>query len=177
LIFNKNVSLLSLKLENANDLSTLANNKRVWDNLRDYMPFPYTLEDAQTFIEANKDLDPPLAFGIHFQNDFCGVIGINQMKDVYSHSAEIGYWLGEPFWGQGIMSEAVSLMIKHCFNELNIIRICTGVFDYNKASVKVLEKNGFEYEGSFKLGVQKNGKLVDELRYGLINPKHLQLSK
>lgn len=166
------VDIKKLSLDNAEILSSLANNKKIWDNLRDYIPYPYTVEDANDFIKAQIEVDPTITFGIHFNDDFCGIIGINKMKDVYSHSAEIGYWIGEPYWGKGITTKAVKLMVDYCFETLSLIRLYTGVFDFNKASMIVLEKNGFQHEGSLKLAVKKNGKLVDEIRYGLINPNH-----
>lgn len=166
------VTLKKLESANAPLLSKYANNKKVWDNLRDYMPFPYTIKHAEEFIELNQNIDPATAFGIYYQDAFCGIIGVNLMKDVYSHVAEIGYWIGEPYWGKGIMTIAVKLMVKHCFDNLGLIRLHTGVFEYNKASMKVLENAGFVKEGAFILGVRKNNKLVDELRYGLINPAH-----
>lgn len=167
-----NVRLEPLRKEFIPDIAKNANNKKVWDNLRDYMPFPYTEKDAEGFVDQNMDRDVDIAFAILFNNQFAGVIGINPMTDVYRHSAEIGYWLGEPYWGKGIMSKALELMVDHCFNKLEIVRLHTGVFEYNKVSGRVLEKNGFVYEGAFKLGVQKNGQLVDELRYGMINPNY-----
>ena len=153
-------------------LSMHANNKKVWDNLRDYMPFPYTLQHAKDFIALQAKQDPPTAFGIHYKQEFCGIIGVSPMSDVYSHVAEIGYWLGEEYWGKGIMTHALNLMVDHCFETLGFIRLHTGVFGYNHASMKVLENAGFKHEGAFVMGVKKNGKLVDEVRYGIINPAH-----
>ena len=86
-------------------------------------------------------------------------------KDVYQKSAEIGYWIGEPFWGKGIATKAVELITKYGFDELNLNRIYTGVFEYNIVSMKVLEKNGFQKEGIFKNAVLKNDKVYDEHRF------------
>jgi len=84
---------------------------------------------------------------------------------VYSKSAEIGYWVGEPFRNKGIVTAAVKLMTEYGFNTLNLIRVHTGIFEYNTASMRVLEKNGFDKEGVFKRSVFKNGKIWDEHRY------------
>ncbi len=151
------------------ELARLANNKNVWDNLRDYIPFPYTEKDAESFIRLNLKENPQQNFGIAFDNELCGVIGLIPQKDVYRKSAEIGYWLGEPFWGKGIATEAVRQITEYGFARLGIIRIYSGVFDYNIASMKVLEKNGFKKEGIFRNAIIKNGKVFDEHRYYLLN--------
>ena len=93
------------------------------------------------------------------------MIGLIVQKDVYRKSAEIGYWIGEPFWGMGIATKAVEPITEYGFMELELNRIYTGVFEYNTASMKVLEKNGFEKEGIFKDAIFKNSKVYDEHRF------------
>ena len=103
------------------------------------------------------------------EGEIIGSIGLVLQSDVYKLTAEIGYWIGEPYWGKGITTKAVQLITEYGFNELGLVRIYTGVFDFNKASQKVLEKAGFKLESIFEKSVVKNNKICDEYRYGLIN--------
>lgn len=93
------------------------------------------------------------------------MISIIEQSDIYRHSAELGYWLGEPYWGKGIVTEAVKMISSYGFNELKIERIFAGVFDFNKASINVLQKNGYQLEGISKNGVIKNNIIRDEHRF------------
>jgi [ribosomal protein S5]-alanine N-acetyltransferase len=149
-------------------MAKLLNNKKVWDNLRDYIPYPYSESDAQFFIDLVKIEKPQMTFSIDFKEEFCGIIGLVGQKDVYQKTAEIGYWIGEPFWNKGIATTAVKLITEYGLNQLNFIRIHTGVFEYNLGSMKVLEKNGYEKDGIFKKSVFKNGKVWNEHRYSKI---------
>ncbi len=159
------IRIRSLKESDAGQLSKLANNKKIWDNLRDYIPFPYKESDADFFVNLTLAEDPKQTFGIEYQGALCGVIGLAIQKDVYQKSAEIGYWIGEPFWGQGIATKALALITTYGFDKLDLHRIYTGVFEFNTASMKVLEKNGYQKEGIFKNAVIKNGEVCDEHRF------------
>lgn len=152
----------------ATALAPLANNKKVWDNLRDYIPYPYSIADARAFIASTREESPPLTFGIFYRQECCGVIGLVPQQDVYRKNAEIGYWIGEPYWRRGIASVAVKLITSYGFWQLNLKRIQAGIFEYNKASMKVLEKNGYQKEGIFKKSVIKNGEFWNEHRYAII---------
>jgi [ribosomal protein S5]-alanine N-acetyltransferase len=149
-------------------LAELADNEKVWINLRDRFPHPYTVTDAEQFIEMAMELHPPQLFAIEYDGVYVGNIGLNIRDDVYRLSAEIGYFIGEPYWNKGITTRAVNLMCVYGFNELELIRIDTGVFDYNLPSQRVLEKCGFVKEAVFKHSVIKNGKICDEVRYAKI---------
>lgn len=168
------INIRPLQTSDKADLAKLANNKKVWDNLRDYIPFPYEESDAQFFINLTKDKNPQQTFGITYKQTLCGVIGLVIQKDVYQKSAEIGYWIGEPFWGKGIATKAVALITHYGFNELYLNRIYTGVFQYNIASMKVLEKNGYQKEGIFKNAIIKNNKVCDEHRFYKLNEKSIK---
>jgi [ribosomal protein S5]-alanine N-acetyltransferase len=139
--------------------------KKIWDNLRNYIPHPYTQTDADRFIGQCLLESPPLTFAIEYKGSLCGVIGLAAQKHVYRKSAEIGYWIGEPFWNRGIATIAVKLISEYGFNKLNLVRIFTAVFEYNPTSMKVLEKNGYTKEAVFKKAVIKNGEIWDEHRY------------
>ncbi len=162
---DENITLRSLQNDDAPALTQLANNKKVWDNLRDVLPHPYTLEDAFFFINLTKQESPHVSFAIDFEGSFCGMIGLVPQTDVYRKTAEIGYWLGEPFWNKGIATRAVKLITEYGFSQLDFTRIHTGVFEYNTSSMKVLEKNGYVQDGIFKKSIFKNDKICDEYRY------------
>lgn len=157
--------LRSLHPDDAPSLAALANNKNVWDRVRDYFPFPYTVSDAREFIATAQESAPPLSLALEYEGQFCGVIGLMPQTDVNRKTAEIGYWLGEPYWKQGLATEAVRQMCEYGFG-LGFARLQAAVFDFNQASMRVLEKNGFVKEGIFRRSVYKNGRFLDEHWYG-----------
>jgi len=147
------------------ELARLANNKKIWDNLRDLMPHPYTTDNAIFFINMTKQEDPQMTFAIEYDRKLCGVIGLTRQQDVYKNTAEIGYWIGEPYWNKGIATEAVKLITDYGLNQLDLVRIHTGIFEYNISSMKVLEKCGYKKEAVFEKSVVKNGQIWNEHRY------------
>ncbi len=163
------VALKTLTDADAVPLASLANNKKVWGNVRDSFPHPYGIDDARSFIALGKNESPAMTFGIFYLEALCGVAGLVSQQDVYRMGAEIGYWLGEPCWNKGIASQAVKILTAYGFGQLNLKRIQAGVFEYNKASMKVLEKNGYRQEGIFFKSVYKNGKYWNEHRYAIIS--------
>lgn len=163
----KDLRLRPLRDSDATVLARLANNKKIWDNLRDFFPHPYEEKDALFFIHLTKKEKPLLNFGIEFQGQLCGVIGLTPQPDIYCKSAEIGYWLGEAYWNKGIATTAVKWITEYGLHTLKFIRIHTGIFEYNPGSMRVLEKNGYQKDGIFKKAVFKNGKIWDEHRYSI----------
>ena len=163
-----NIILRPLRQTDAERLAHLANNEKISRNLRDGFPNPYTLADAENFLKKFTNQDPVTFFGIDYDGEYVGNIGLVPGQDVYRKSAEIGYFIGEPYWNKGIVTTAVNLISEYGFNHLDIIRIHTGVFEYNPASMHVLEKCGFVKEGVFRKSVVKQGKLWDEVRYAKI---------
>jgi [ribosomal protein S5]-alanine N-acetyltransferase len=163
-----NIMLRRLTNNDQSALAFLANNKKIWDNVRDYLPFPYTENDAATFINLTMQETIPMTFAIEYNGQFCGVIGLTAQSDVYKKTAEIGYWLGEPFWNKGIATTAVNLVTVYGLQSLDFVRIHTGVFEYNIGSMRVLEKNGYVKDGVFKKSIFKNEKIWDEHRYSII---------
>jgi len=159
------IKLRPLKIADKFQLAQLANNKKIYDNVRDHFPYPYNEDDAKAFITSTIAEDPKQNFGIAYEGNICGAIGLILQKDVYRKSAEMGYWVGEPYWGKGFATKAVELITEYGFDKLNLLRIYAGVFDFNIASMKVLEKNGFKKEGIFRDAVLKNGRICDEHRY------------
>lgn len=159
--------LFSLRKWSVKDLESLvryANNPNIAKNMTDGFPHPYTEENGKAFIEmATKE--PIHIFAIDVNGEAVGGIGIHPQSDIHRKNAELGYWLAEPFWGKGIISEAVKQIIPKAFETYDITRLYARPFGYNTASQKVLEKAGFKKEASFEKSLFKNGEFVDELVY------------
>ena len=168
MVGNDDISLRPLNEQDATVIASLANNPKIAANLRDIFPSPYTFQDAVQFISLAQHGILGFCRAICYGGQFTGVISLTPQSDIYRHSAEIGYWLGEPFWNRGIMSAAIELICTHAFNQLGITRIFAGVFDGNEASKAVLVKNGFMLEGKKTKGVLKNNRLLDEYFLALV---------
>ncbi len=149
-------------------LAIYADNEKVSMNLRDGFPKPYTIDSAKSFKKMVDSQSPKTFFAIEYQNDYAGNISLSLGTDVYRKSAEIGYFIGEPFWNKGIATKAVNLITEWGFSQLDIVRIYTGVFEYNLASQRVLEKCGFVKEAVFKKSICKDNKIFDEIRFAKI---------
>lgn len=145
-----------------------ANNRRVSLNLRDRFPFPYTERDARNWLDAVIGLEPETNFAIDVAGEAVGGIGYTIQYDVARRSAEIGYWLGEGFWGRGIATEALIAVTDHAFAHHDLCRVFAHVFDWNGASARVLEKAGYIFEGRMRKSVTKEGQTIDQLMYATI---------
>ncbi len=161
-------TLRSWTMADVPSLVKYANNRNVSRNLRDIFPYPYTEADALAWISGNQGREPTTAFAIASSKEAIGGIGVHPQADVYRRSAEIGYWLGEPFWGRGIATKAVAALVQYAFATFDIVRLDAGVFESNPASMRVLEKNGFLLEGRLRMHVTKDGRTMDLFVYGLV---------
>jgi [ribosomal protein S5]-alanine N-acetyltransferase len=152
------------------DLDSLvkyANNPNIAKNLTNKFPYPYTSEHGKAFIEFATKNSPPNILAIDINNEAIGGIGIHPQEDVQCKNAEMGYWLAEPFWGNGIITNAISQMITYGFDNFDITRIYARPYGTNAASQRVLEKTGFVLEGKFEGTLFKNGEFLDELIYAV----------
>ena len=145
-----------------------ANNRNVWLNLRDRFPHPYTVPDARRWLEMVVGQKPATNFAIDVAGEAVGGIGFTVQYDVARRSAQIGYWLGEEFWGRGIATEALIAVTDHAFSNYDVCRLYAHVFDWNRASSRVLEKAGYEFEGRMKKSVTKDGQTIDQLMYAKV---------
>ncbi len=145
-----------------------ANNYKIWRNLRDRFPHPYTLHDARHWISLATTETPQTSFAIEVDGQAVGGIGLILRDDIYRCSAEIGYWLGEEFWGRGIVSEAVVAVTEWAFDEFNLSRIFAGVLEWNKPSMRVLEKAGYHLEARLHNAVIKEDRMMDEFIYAIL---------
>lgn len=158
------------KTEDAEDLAKAADNPKIAANLRNVFPNPYTLADANWFINdcISKGDSHGFTWAIEVDRKAAGGIGVTLLNDVYEKSAELGYWLSEEYWRQGIMSQAVQIICREAFRTFDIIRIFAEPFAYNAGSRGVLEKAGFTYEGTMRNGVYKNGQVYSYCIYSLL---------
>jgi [ribosomal protein S5]-alanine N-acetyltransferase len=165
----KKCTIRPWRLDDAESVARHANNRKVWLVVRDTFPHPYTIDDAHEFIRGAIGEQPATRFCIEINGTAVGGIGVHPGQDVHRHTATMGYWLGEQFWGRGIMTEAVTAVTDFCFENFPLRRISAEVFSNNPASSRVLEKAGFNFEGRLKDHVLKDGKLLDSLLYARTN--------
>jgi [ribosomal protein S5]-alanine N-acetyltransferase len=151
--------------EDAASLARHADNPRIPACMRDAFPSPYTPDDARRFIAMATGSSPGLLLAIEVQGEAVGGIGIHPLEDVYRGTAEIGYWLAEPFWGKGIITEAVRALVPVAFERTGVVRIQAGIFSNNPASMRVLEKCGFVREAVHRHAITKHGIVMDEVMY------------
>lgn len=146
-----------------------ANDRRVWANLRDRFPHPYTREDAEGWIaHCAARARPGEALAIVVAGEAAGGIGLERLDDVHRRTAELGYWLGASYWGRGLATEAVVALTRYGFEQLGLERIQAGVFDWNGASARVLEKAGYAFEARMRRHVVKDGRVGDVLLYARV---------
>ena len=151
-------------------MAAALSNKKVQDNLRDGLSYPYTEQDGKDFISAmlSADENETYAFAITADNIVIGSVGIFRQGNIHRKTAELGYYVAEEYWGKGIMTEAVRKICEYVFSRSDIIRIYAEPFANNKASCRVLEKAGFQYEGTLRSNAVKNGKVIDMKMYSLL---------
>jgi RimJ/RimL family protein N-acetyltransferase len=149
-------------------LARHANDRAIWRNLKDRFPNPYTLVDAEWFISHCLTEDPESTFAITVDDDVIGAIGFEHRGDIWRRSVELGYWIAPAYWGRGIMTGAVRSMTNWAFDTWTINRVWAGVFSWNPASARVLEKAGYVYEGRLRQSAVKDGEQVDELIYAVV---------
>jgi RimJ/RimL family protein N-acetyltransferase len=147
-----------------------ANNPNVARQLRDRFPHPYTVGDARSFIETVINVRPITTFAIEADNEAIGGIGFSPGADVERYSAEIGYWIGEAYWGRGIASEALRLVSEYAFRDCGLLRLYALPFADNQQSMRVLEKAGYDREAILRSSSVKFGKPRDQALYALVNP-------
>lgn len=154
----------------APSLARYANNRAIWRNLKDRFPNPYSLENAEWFIAHCLDEAPESAFAIDVEDQAVGAIGFEHRGDIWRRSVELGYWIAQPYWGRGIATGAVRAMTEWAFDAWQVNRIWAGVFAWNPASARVLEKAGYVFEARLRNSAVKDGELVDELVYAVVRP-------
>ena len=162
-----NCKIRRWELSDARDLAAALSNKKIQDNLRDGLPYPYTEQDGKEFISAMlaANENDTFAFAITVNGKVIGSIGAFRQTNIHNKTAELGYYIAEEYWGKGIMTVAVKQLCDYVFSNTDIIRIYAEPFAYNIASCRVLEKAGFQYEGTLRSNALKNGNVFDMKMY------------
>ncbi len=164
------VEIRGWKMEDAADLAAALNSKKIQDNLRDGIPYPYTVADAERFIASmlGAEKDSVYAWAIAVCGRAAGSIGIFRRENIHRRTAELGYYVAEAFWGKGVGTAAVRQACAYVFSNTDILRIFAEPFAHNAASCRVLEKAGFVFEGTLRKNAVKNGKALDMKMYALV---------
>ncbi|NCA66760.1 MAG: N-acetyltransferase [Clostridia bacterium] len=161
----------SWRIEDAEALALAINNKKIMENLRDGIPYPYTVDDAKDYIRDMLDGEKKnrqYAFAITLDGKAIGSIGIFRKDNIHRYTAELGYYVAEPYWGKGIVTQAVTEICDYVFANTDIMRIFAEPFARNIASCRVLEKAGFILEGTLRKNAVKNGEALDMRLYALV---------
>lgn len=158
------------KLSDAKDLAIALSNRKIQDNLRDGLPYPYTEKDGKDYISdmLSANEDDTFAFAVTADNKVVGSIGVFRQGNIHRQTAELGYYVAEEYWSRGIMTEAIKQICEYVFSKSDILRIYAEPFAYNIASCRVLEKAGFQYEGTLRSNAVKNGEVIDMKMYSLL---------
>jgi len=149
-------------------LARHADSRKIWLNVRDRFPHPYTLADAEAWVTMCLGQNPETQFAIEVAGEAAGGVGLFLQQDVERFSAEIGYWLGEAYWGRGLTTTVVRRFTDYAFATFDLCRIYASVFAWNPASVRVLEKAGYTFEGRLRCAAVKDGHVVDSLLYAAV---------
>ncbi len=160
----------TLRRWNKSDIDSLieqANNPSVAKFMTDAFPYPYTYENGKSFIDFAMSGNPIRIFAIEVDGKAVGGIGLHPQNDVMCKNAELGYWLGEKYWGNGIITKAIRETVAYGFENFDIVRIYARPYGNNAASQKVLLKAGFILEATIPLTIFKNGEFLDELIFGI----------
>jgi RimJ/RimL family protein N-acetyltransferase len=165
-----NITIRSWQMEDAADIVPAINNKKILDNLRDGIPCPYTLTDAKDFIALmlNAEKDSQYTWAIAADGKAVGSIGVFRQGNIHNRSAEMGYWIAEPYWGKGVGTAAVKQACDFIFSHTDIIRIFAEPFAFNIPSCRILEKAGFVLEGTLRKNAVKNGVVLDQRMYAIV---------
>ncbi len=164
-----NIIVRDLAMEDAVSLAKYANSHRIWLNLQDRFPHPYHVSDAQAWIaHCQSDNVADQSCAIEKDGEVIGCVGCTRYDGERRHVANVGYWIGEPFWGQGIASHVLGLYSDNLFTSPDVLRQEAQVYSWNPASCRVLEKNGFVREASMKNAILKDGNLLDVFLYAKV---------
>lgn len=145
-----------------------ANNPKIAANLRDQFPHPYTRRDGIDYLNYVRTMDVPMSFAMEYGGEAVGGIGFKLGLDIARLSIEMGYWLAEPFWGRGLTTRAVTSSSDWAFDNYKVVRIFATAFVHNLASIRVLEKSGFQREGILRRSAIKNGVILDQIMYSKV---------
>jgi RimJ/RimL family protein N-acetyltransferase len=177
-LYTERLQLRPFRLSDANDVQRLVGDREVAENTM-VIPHPYEDGMAESWIEthvatfdAGKNLN--LAVVLRESGELAGAIGLEFHPD--HQNAELGYWIGRPFWGNGYCSEAARAMLDYSFRERNLHRVHAKHYRKNPASGRVMEKIGMKLEGVLREHIFKWGKFEDAVVYGILRSEFLEQS-
>lgn len=173
---NKSWTLRVFKPDDALSLARNADNPNIAATLRNHFPSPFTLAHAREWIDTVCEQRLATHFAIAWGDEVIGGIGFKQQEDIHSSSAEIGYWVAEPYWGQGIATAALSLVRGYAFRHFDFLRLYSTVFSRNQASIRVLEKAGFRFEARLRKHIVKQGQVEDMLIFALLREEWIGIA-
>jgi [ribosomal protein S5]-alanine N-acetyltransferase len=168
-IFFDGIVLRPWSISDAPQLAVIAGNKKISDNLRDGLPFPYSLKDAQNWLGIIlPENNPPKFFAVTLDKQLVGSIGIVSKTDIYRKNFEIGFFISEHFWGKNIATRAIKAAVSYAFANFDIVRIYAEVFSDNMASCRALEKAGLKLEATIRKNIIKNHIIKDSCIYSIL---------
>ncbi len=164
------IVLRELVKEDAASIHKYARNRAI--SRYTFLPYPYTRRNAEDWVTTSGErnasgVDVNLGIELPEKGEIVGMISLNNI-DHFNRHAELGYWLGKPFWGRGYVREGIGLILRHAFRDLRLIRVYARVMHPNTVSARLLEKCGFTYEGTLRKNIKRHGRYLDELRYGIL---------
>ena len=163
---DEDIRIRSFTIDDCDDLVRFADDPRVSRFLRDVFPHPYTGKDARAWVRIATGSNPETDFAVETDGRCVGGIGLSLRRDIERYTAEIGFWLGEPFWNRGIATRVVRAFVERAFVAYGLERIEAAVFAGNPASARVLEKSGFLREGARRCAAFKGDSFHDLVMYG-----------
>jgi [ribosomal protein S5]-alanine N-acetyltransferase len=156
------------KLADKTALVSKANNRNIWRNLTEKFPHPYTETDADYWLSFANMAAPSIHYAIDLEGELAGGIGVVAGEGIFRFTAQFGYWLGEMHWGKGIVTAAARAMVAHLFASSHLQRLEAAVFEWNPASMRVLEKAGFVREGVLRNNVFKDDQIISSVMYAKV---------
>ena len=144
------------------------NNRAIWLNMRDEFPYPCTRQDADRLIAQANSNDNVIYLAIANEWEAVGSISLQIHDDIRRYSGVLSYWVGQPYWGQGLATAAIEIISDYALSKLGLVRVYAKVFSTNIGSIRALEKSGFEREGYFRKGVFKEGQFIDQTLYAKV---------
>ena len=166
------LALRSWRMSDAPALAALLNDAQVQRNLRDGLPYPYTPAHARDFLEQLLAADPDkvFAYAITQAEGVVGSLSVTRQENVHRYSGELGYLLGRSHWGRGIAAWAVKQAVEELFARTDLLRIYAQPLARNLAFCRVLEKAGFQLEGTLRRSAVKEGEVLDTRLYAILRP-------
>lgn len=169
---SENIVLRPFTLTDADRVQQLAGEKEISDTTL-LIPHPYPDGAAEEWISRHaKEFEEKniYNFAVTVDDKVVGSIGFG--VNLQHNNCEVGYWIGKPYWGKGYASKALGLIIKFCFEELELNKVHAHYMKCNWSSGRVMEKNGMKQEGILRKHVMKNGAYHDIVTYGILKNEY-----